>query len=75
MAPIVKRDQVRYEPQGGPQSVGQRSCASTRGKQARLVRVEGIVRAIEFTCACGEVSLLELEFDDADAQPPTSRRD
>jgi hypothetical protein len=74
MPPIVKRDQVRFDPDATARPAGQRSCANARGKQARLVRVEGIVRAIEFTCACGEVSLLELEFDPASAKPQSPPR-
>jgi len=37
-------------------------CAPTPG--VRLVRVEGRVQAIELTCRCGDVSVLEIEYED-----------
>ena len=30
----------------------------------KLVRVEGRVEAIEVTCRCGDVSILEVEYED-----------
>ena len=32
----------------------------------RLVRVEGQVHALEVTCRCGEVSVIELEYEAAE---------
>lgn len=34
----------------------------------KLVRADGRVRAIEVTCHCGEVSILELDYDDSPTQ-------
>lgn len=32
-------------------------------KQARAIQIDGEIRAIEFTCSCGETTVVELEFD------------
>ena len=64
MKSILKRDQVkldepeRHRPARAPAAPG--SCAPT-GASARLVRVDEHTQAIEFTCACGEVSLIEIQ--------------
>jgi hypothetical protein len=63
MAPVLKRDHVVVE--SGPRRP--HAAAPTHGtaaaKSARLIVVGGEVRGIEFTCDCGERSVIELEFD------------
>jgi len=64
MKSILKRDQVqldeseRRRPVRGPATPG--ACAPA-GASARLVRLDEHTQAIEFTCACGEVSLIEIQ--------------
>lgn len=59
MTSIIKGQNVRVEeaPEGGRTPGG---CAP---KQAEPVRLDGRVAAIRFTCSCGEVSLIELDYD------------
>jgi hypothetical protein len=69
--PIIKRNAVRFDDRPaadgtGPAKQGGR-CAPAVG--ARLLRADGVVRAIEVTCACGEVTVLELEYADQPADP------
>jgi hypothetical protein len=64
MAPVLKKESVDFGGRG-----------STRGtqahgkKSAQIVWLDGRPAAIEFVCACGERSLLELEFDGAPTPP------
>jgi hypothetical protein len=59
---IIKRDRVQLDPRAAPKGAAG-SCAGSVPKSARLVELEGRVIGIEFTCGCGERSLLELDFD------------
>jgi hypothetical protein len=68
---IIKRKAVRLDerphvPGASAPFPGGR-CAPLPG--ARLLRADGVVRAIEVTCACGEVTVLELEYADQPADP------
>ena len=60
---IIKRNHVQVEdrrsepPPALPGTV-------THEKSARLLRLEGRVVGIEFTCSCGERSLIEVECDE-----------
>jgi hypothetical protein len=68
---IIKRERVVLA--GVEPKAPLRSSASTgacRKKDVRLVEHEGRVRAIEFTCSCGEASLVELVFE---AEPATGK--
>ena len=66
---IVKRDQVRLAapgatPAGDPEP---RPAMPARGRCARsvqLVRVGDDVPALEVRCACGEVTVVELEYEE-----------
>ena len=47
---------------------GQETAARTpSGPGVRPVRVDGRVHAIEFTCRCGTVSIVEIEYEGAAA--------
>ncbi len=53
---------------GGPESVQPEvdhgeHASILRPPGARLVHVDGKVQAIEVTCRCGEVSVLEIEYE------------
>jgi len=37
---------------------------SPRGPGVHLVRIDGRVQAIELTCRCGDISVLEIDYDD-----------
>ncbi|MBK7642486.1 MAG: hypothetical protein IPJ19_05470 [Planctomycetes bacterium] len=60
---IIKRERVQLgglEPKSLVRAAGEPAC----GKQsARILQHEGRARAIEFTCTCGETTLVELVFE------------
>jgi len=63
---IIKRERVLVAPAGAsPARPAKTACAPVR--KAEPVVVGGHVRAIEVTCGCGDVLLVELEYAD-DAQ-------
>ncbi len=63
---IIKRESVRLDvARPAPGAAPRAACKSAPKRSARLLRADGVVRAIEVTCACGEVLVLELEFDPA----------
>ena len=67
---IIKHDRVRVgEPCAArPQAAKPGAPATARpAKRVELVRHDGEVRAIEVTCACGEVTLVEVEYEPARA--------
>jgi hypothetical protein len=74
MNPIIKKQHVRVDTDA-PVPRRRRGHA----KVARLLRVEGEVRGIEYQCSCGEVTVLEIEYEpgasaggtDAPATPST----
>ncbi len=63
---IIKRDCINLDPTRQSSSASAPSKKHVRERAARLLRVDGVVRAIQVTCACGEEIVLELEFE---AQP------
>jgi hypothetical protein len=70
-ARILKHDKIVDAT--GPLPAATRPAApSTHAKRARLVEVDGVVRAIECTCSCGETTLLELEYP-SDARKPSTK--
>jgi hypothetical protein len=60
---VIKRDRVRLAAEDVERPRSLARGATRHEKSARLVRLEGRVVGIEFTCACGESSLIELDFD------------
>lgn len=72
MRSVIKRDQVQLD-EGGARSARKRTapvesptggaapCAAT--PRVRLVQVDAHTQAIEFTCPCGEVSLIEIRSE------------
>lgn len=64
---IIKRQNVRVEEQASTPS--RRANGATHGqKSVRLLELEGRVHALELRCACGEVTVVELDYPDA-SQP------
>jgi len=67
MASIIKNDHVRVLERATSGASG--SAASSRqhhGKTVELLRIEGRVQAIELVCTCGEKTLIELDYDQAE---------
>lgn len=70
---IIKRQRVLLDGQEArpaAQAAAAAPAACTK-KNARLVEHDGQPRAIEFTCSCGETTLVELEF--GASEPRTER--
>jgi hypothetical protein len=64
MTPVLKKESVDFGGRGAS-----RTAHAHGKKSAQIVWLDGRPVAIEFVCACGERSLLELEFDGAAASP------
>ncbi len=65
---VIKRERVRLE-KSLPGSVS-RPAAGARtpcdgAPSVRLIRSGDRVQALEFTCRCGEVSVLELQYEES----------
>jgi hypothetical protein len=72
---IIKRRQVQLRGVSGRSQEASDSltrggtCAPSGEKAVRLLQDDGRVHAIEFTCACGEVTCIELAYpDETDTQ-------
>jgi len=61
---IIKRDRVQLDERRAEPPAALPG-APTHQKSARLVRLEGRVVGVEFTCSCGERSLIEVDSDEA----------
>jgi hypothetical protein len=69
-AAIIKRERVLLAG-AEPKSLVRPAHAAAHGrKSVRFVEHEGRPRAIEFSCSCGETSLVELVFEE---QPATGK--
>lgn len=67
---IIKHHAVRLDPDEAPASaLPQRPRAGQ--KRVELLRVDGRVRALEITCACGEKTVVELDYPD---EKPNERK-
>ncbi|MCK6445378.1 MAG: hypothetical protein L6Q99_03215 [Planctomycetes bacterium] len=77
---IIKHHAVRLDvepghdaPTGPAAAVAAKARAPRHGqKKVELVRADGKVRALEITCACGEKTVVELDYADdkpADEKP------
>jgi hypothetical protein len=65
-AAIIKRERVvleGMEPKSLVRAAGSQVCK----KSVRMVEHEGRPRAIEFSCSCGEATLVELVFEEQPA--------
>lgn len=76
MKQVIKKEQVRVgesaeaAAETGANGSSTASVARSphahgpRGPGVRLVRIDGRVQAIELTCRCGDVSVLEIDYED-----------
>jgi hypothetical protein len=67
---IIKRDRVQVEDGGAPaaavsppRAAPSASPACARAPAVTLVQLDGGAQAFEFTCSCGEVSLIEIQHE------------
>ena len=68
MRKVIKKDHVRLD--GVDEHRAATGCRATeRVAGVRLIHLDGRVHSIELTCRCGEVSILEIEYDGAEASP------
>lgn len=62
---IIKHDRVVLA--GAPKPAAAARPSTKKRSEARLLSHDGVVRGVEITCACGEVTVVELTYD---AAPP-----
>lgn len=63
---VIKRDQVRVAgPEARPRAraAAEGEAPSGDGQRVRLLRLDENTQALEFTCSCGEVSLIEIRTE------------
>ena len=66
MSSIIKKERVNVS-----EFVPEIQAEAQHEKSVRVLKREGVVMAVEFTCSCGDTSVVELALDDApQAQPP-----
>lgn len=69
---IVKHHQVRT-PAGVAFPHGSRSASGSERPRAEataeLLRIEGVVRALQVRCSCGETVVVQLEYPKSTPQP------
>lgn len=68
---IIKRERVAFGPQPSPgERTASASCGSAKTRRAvRAIEQDGVVVAVELTCSCGEVSLVELRYPQGSEDP------
>lgn len=73
---IIKHDRVRIDA-GAPVAAFEPAPEPCAGrsvpKGVRLLERDGRVHAIELTCACGDVSVVELDYGAPRTQPGTKQ--
>ena len=69
MRSVINREQVRVDDVGAeaararPRPARGKESVDHGAPRARLLQLDGGVQALEFTCACGEVSLIEIQCE------------
>ena len=66
---VIKRDSVKVASEL-TRHADVAHAGSRAAKSLRLLRIEGVVRAVEITCACGEVTVVELDYEQAPEKAP-----
>ncbi|MEM6674500.1 MAG: hypothetical protein AAF726_16760 [Planctomycetota bacterium] len=56
---ILKSSGLKHEPNAEPRYAG--ATGEERRPDVRIVEVDGVVRAIEIVCSCGERTTVEIE--------------
>jgi hypothetical protein len=62
MQAIVKKQFVQVDAQEHTAAVRGSAAPRSCKKSVRLLRIEGAVQALEVTCSCGELTVVELEY-------------
>ena len=71
MSSIIKKNSVRMADEASPHPApGAAPRPGAHAKRVELLRVGGQVRALEVTCSCGEVTVVELETPPSPSQAP-----
>ena len=62
MQAIVKKQFVQVDAQEHTAAV--RGSSAPRGckKSVRVLRIDSVVQALEVTCSCGEITVVELDY-------------
>ena len=68
MASIIKNHLVRLDVTASGSAPARTRPSCRPAKEVRLLRVDGVVRAIELSCSCGETTVLQLEFEPKETQ-------
>jgi hypothetical protein len=70
---VIKRERIHSGPTPrDPGRNGQKPTARPAARKgARLIHVDGRLQAIEVTCACGDVMVIEIEYE-SEAVPEES---
>lgn len=63
-SPIIKNTHVQMSAAASPRAAAPGRERVHGRRAARLVEVDGAVRAVEITCTCGETTLVEFTFDE-----------
>lgn len=73
---IIKRQRVQLESTGRIPTYSNQASARDAGceqpKSVRTVEVSGRVQAIELTCSCGEVTVIELDYENGATEARTA---
>lgn len=62
MQAIVKKQFVQVDAQEHAAAARGSSAPRACKKSVRLLRIEGVVQALEVTCSCGELTVVELDY-------------
>ena len=71
MRSVIKRSQVQVDEASAPRERAPRAGSPSGTKappspsppRVRLIQIDAETQALEFTCACGEVSLIEIQCE------------
>ncbi len=71
MKSVIKKERVRVgEAAAHPASTEVHATSSAERRASapgvRLVRIDGRIEALEVTCRCGEVSVVEIDYDESE---------
>ncbi len=72
MQSIIKKTAVQFTEVPAPLPAAGKAASSGAEPAVELLRRDGVVHGLQVTCGCGEVHVVELEYEPAaaDAAPP-----